>query len=103
MGLIIKDISFAIRMFLKNPWPSLVAIIAFAFGIRTNAAIFSAVNVALPGLLSFKGLNRLSTTYAIDTKISQEKMSLLVADDETSCVPARRETKVDTIITLRSE
>jgi putative ABC transport system permease protein len=44
---LIKDIRYGIRMLLKNPGVSLVAVITLAFGIGANTAIFSGVSAFL--------------------------------------------------------
>lgn len=44
MGTLIQDIRFGLRMLLKNPTITGVAIITLALGIGVNTAIFSAVN-----------------------------------------------------------
>src|ERR1044071_1464617 len=44
---LIKDIRYGVRMLLKNPGVTLVAIITLAFGIGANTAIFSGVSAFL--------------------------------------------------------
>ena len=47
METFLKDVSYGIRMLLKNPGVTLVAVITLALGIGANTAIFSGVNAFL--------------------------------------------------------
>jgi len=47
MHILLKDIRYGIRMLVKNPGVTLVAIITLAFGIGANTAIFSGVSAFL--------------------------------------------------------
>lgn len=54
-----QDIKYGVRMFVKNPGFTLVAVLALALGIGTNTAIFSVVNGVLLRPLSFRDAERL--------------------------------------------
>jgi len=63
MESLFKDLSYSLRVLLKSPGVTLIAVIALALGIGANSAIFSVVNALVLRPLPFPELDRLVAAY----------------------------------------
>ena len=65
METVLRDVRFGLRMLLKNPGVTAVAIITMALGLGANTALFSVVNGVMLKSLPFKDPDRL--VFALET------------------------------------
>jgi putative ABC transport system permease protein len=75
-----QDLRFGLRMLLKKPGFTLIAILTMALGIGANTAIFSVVNAVLLNPLPFEEPESLIRIYGHFLAISQDNMSASVPE-----------------------
>ena len=80
MDSLLKDSRYSIRLMIKSPAFTVVALIALALGIGANTAIFTVVNAVLFRALPYADADRLVTVYGTNPVQGQSRVPLSVAD-----------------------
>jgi putative ABC transport system permease protein len=80
MDALLKDLRFSVRMLIKHPGLSLIAIVTFGLGIGLTTVVFSIINGALFRGLPFEGSDRI--VWVVNTQPSRniESMGVNVPD-----------------------
>src|SRR6266849_5213601 len=68
MHTLFQDVRYALRMLVKNPGFSAIAILSLALGIGANTTIFTVVNAILLNPLPVKDISRVVEIDTIDSK-----------------------------------
>src|SRR5918997_1794197 len=69
-----QDLRFAVRVLLRNPGFTLVAVVALALGVGANSAIFSVVNSLLLRPLPFEQPDRLVQVWETSAKLGRNEI-----------------------------
>src|SRR6185437_268883 len=81
METVLQDLRFGLRMLLRSPGFTAVAVLTLAIGISANTAIFSVINGVLLNPLPYPEPNRLVMLYDQSQSFNQMSVSYLNFQD----------------------
>src|SRR5881396_1744263 len=80
MGILLQDLRYAVRMLLKNPGFTAVAVLTLALGIGANTAIFSIADAVLFRPIDLRNLDRLMSLNGTTVQNPDLRLTLSPAD-----------------------